>query len=296
MKYSKFLLIILVGLLFFSCSKDDDCNIGTAEKLVAINIEFYRDGFFQASEKLTYYDNKLIYVQNSDGSYADYYYEGNLVSRILEFDVNNQWKWTTEYQYDGSERLVSKEVIPGYNNPINTSRYKEISYNGNTINATLTWSDGGVMKNVYSLNTEGLITKNQFLEFSEQTIFYEYENGELNKSIGKSATDEIWSEITFSYREEVPNEAYFYNSYVFGKHWRNNSHIQFQFTPSYTELSKIGGRYIKGYQRNAFLEGYIDDANYDYVFDEKDRIKTQTENIVRSTGTTFKRVYNFEYR
>src|SRR5690554_2836899 len=238
MKYSKFLLIFLVGLFSFSCSKDDDCDISTAEKLVAINIDYYQDGFLNASEKLNFYDNRLIYIQHSDGSYDDYYYEGNLVSRILEFDVNNQWEWTTEYQYDSSERLISKEVIPGTNNPSNTSRHKEISYNGNTINSTLTWSDGGVMKNVYSLNAEGLITKNQFLESSEQTSFYEYENGDLKKSINKSPTGEVWNEVTYSYREEVPNEAYFYNSYVFGKHWNNNRYIQIQFTPPYTELSK----------------------------------------------------------
>lgn len=293
------LILIPIFLFFLSaCSNDDDGGIpNTSEELVAINIEYFQNNTLQSTEKLNFYDNRLIYIQYSDGSYDDIYYTGNLVSRILEFDINNQWEWTTEYKYDSSERLIDKKVVPGTNNPINTIRHKEIFYNGNTINSTLTWSDdGGVMKNIISLNSEGLIMENQFLESSEQTSYFEYNNRDLMKSIYKSATGEIWNEITYSYRDETPSEAYFYNSYLYGKHWNDNLYLQEQFTPSYTELSKIGGHYIKGYQRNNLLEDYTDDASYDYVFDSDGRIKTQTEYIVRSTGLNFKRVYNFEYR
>ena len=90
MKHFKLLLIFLVSLIAFSCSNDDDCDIQTNRDLVAIVKEYYINNNLEATEKLNFYKNRLIYIQYSDGSYDDIYYEENLISRILEFDTNNE--------------------------------------------------------------------------------------------------------------------------------------------------------------------------------------------------------------
>ena len=186
-------------------------------------------------------------------------------------------------------------MIPSPNNPITTSRHKEISYNGNTINSTLTWSNGPVMRNVYSLNSEGLITEKEYLELNEQTTSFEYTNGDLTKLINKSVNGDIQREITFEYMDESPNEAYFYNSYLFGEHWNNNLYIQEQFTPTYIELSKIGGRYIKEYYEDDVLMGVSNDVTFAYEFDSNGAITKQTQNIRSSNGRSLKRVYTWVY-
>lgn len=300
MKIVKLLLAPLLLFFIYACSDSDDHGFSDSnQNLVSIKKEYYTNGNLVSSEKRNFYKKKLIYIQYSDGSYDDIYYEENLISRILEFDVNNQLEWTTEFNYDNLGRLIEKKVVPGPDNPISVSRQKDITYNGNKITSELSWSDGGFMKNVISLNASGLIAENKFyyqddslMQFSNQ----EYSNGNLTKVVNKASDGSVVSEATINYSSESISEYYIYYSYLYGNEWKNNYYLTEQFGLEYRDFSMISEHYIRDYHLVDSQSNFSIDATYDYTFDSNGRITKQTENGERSDGFTFKIVCSFEYR
>ena len=171
MKKLNLLIIISIGLIISSCNSDDDCGVSdTTQSLISITKDYYTNNNLTFSTKFNFYYERLINIQYSDNSYDDIYYDGDLISRVLEFDSNNDWEWTTTYTYNSSNKLTQKKVIPSPNNTItDVSRQKNYVYNENLVQSESSWSDGGLHKNLILLNNEKLITEDKLLN-SENTI------------------------------------------------------------------------------------------------------------------------------
>jgi len=300
MKKLNLLIIVSIGLIISSCCSDDDCGISdTTQSLISITKDYYTNNNLTFSAKFNFYSERLINIQYSDNSYDDIYYEGDLISKILEFDANNDWEWTTTYTYNSSNKLIQKKVTPSPNNTItDVSRQKDFVYNGNLIQSESSWSDGGLHKNMIILNNEKLITEDKILN-SENTIvlthMFEYINESLSKVIRKDSNENITAEVTFEYIEKVTSDIYNYDKYLFGKEWKNNSYLNNHHTLiTESDSYKVHKNYISNYNYSDFLTNTTITSTFNYEFDTSDNIIKQTQNVM-SNGETYKVITTYEY-
>lgn len=300
MKKLNLLICISIGLIILSCSPNNDCgDSNNTQNLILITKEYYTNNSLTSSTKFNFYSNKLINIQYSDNSYDDIYYEGGLISRILEFKTNNEWEWTTTYTYTSSNELIQKKVIPSPNNTItDVSRQKDFVYGGNLIQSENSWSDGGFHKNTISLNSKNFMTEDKLFnnnDVLESRYLFEYINNNLSKKTLKNHEDNIVIQSTYNYLNQVETEPYKYNKYLYGSEWKNNSSLNKQFGLGQVNSYEISENYISNYYTYNFELSISITGTFNYEFDSNERIIQQTENINWSTGEKHKIITKYHY-
>jgi|GEM_PF-7031427 len=301
MKKRNILLSFSIVLILFSCSSDDDSgSSNTAQNLVSVTKDYYTNNSQTASTKFNFYNDKLINIQYSDNSYDDIYYEAGLISRILEFNANNEWIWTTVYTYDSSNRLTRKNVIPSPNNPItDVSRQKQILYNGNLIQSENSWSDGGFHKNTITLNSEDFIIEDNQFSINNELVAqrnFEYVDNNLSRQTIKDRNGNLTYEETYNYTDKSGSEPYNYSKYLFGSQWKNNSSLNKQFGLGQITPYEVSGNYISDYYTRSLSTNTSKTGTFNYKFNSNKNIIKQTENINLSTGEVYKIITTYEYQ
>lgn len=302
MKKWNLVLTLSIGLIILSCSSEVKVdNPDTTQSLISITKDYYignNDNIY-LSEKLNFNNNKLINIQYSDGSYDEIDYEGNLISKISEFDINDNLEWTTTFTYDIFNRLIVKKVVPSASNPVtNVSRQKDIAYNGNIINTTLSWSDNGLQKNTISINAENLMTEDILYDPNDAVVssyIFIYNNENLSKLINKDQDGDTFFEITYNYLNKIASDSYCYNKYMFGNEWKNNSSLNKQGGLGHVDSFEISKNYIKDYSYSNSALNITRTASFDYEFDAGDNIIKQTRIVNESNGASYKTITTFQY-
>ncbi|NJM80391.1 MAG: hypothetical protein HC854_13680 [Flavobacterium sp.] len=186
----KKVLIFIIGFLIVSCSKDDSCVSETNTSLVSITKKYYSNNNFTTSAKYNFYDNKLINILYSDGSYEDYQYNNNLVSRILKFNSNDSLFWTITYLYDSLGRIIEIKRIPSASNSqLQITAIYSFEYTLNQILITVNFSPGDTIKYQILLNQENKIIKEMVISINGNTVTelpyfsHIYLNGNLSESV-----------------------------------------------------------------------------------------------------------------
>jgi hypothetical protein len=283
-----------------SCTKDETAqNSNTSQNLASITKQFYTNNSLTSYIRYNLSYNKLVNIQYSDNSYDDIYYEGDLVSKILEFDITNNWEWATTYTYDSFNRLTQKKVVPNPNNTIiDVSRQKDVVYDGNIIHSENSWSDGGFHKNTIVLNSENLMIEDQQFNAANEVIsrrFFEYVNNNLSKQTIKTLDDVVIMEESFVYLDKVKSESSVLNTYLFGIQWKNNSSLNNQFGLGQITPFDVSENYISEYHINFLLNNTSKSGTFTYEFDANEHIIKQTEHINWSTGELYKVITIYEY-
>lgn len=301
MKQLNLLFIMSFGLLLTSCKSDDDCGpSNTTQSLISITKNYYTNNVLTSSTKFNFYYDKLINIQYSDDSYDDLYYEGDVIERILGFDANNDWEWTTTYTYNSLNQLTQKKVTPSPNNTLtNVSRQKNFAYSGNLIQSENSWSDGGFHKNIISLNNDNFITEDKMFDIGNELVntrLFEYSNNNLTKQILKDPEENIIYEETYNYLNKIGSKEYRYSQYLFGSHWKTNSSLDKQFGLGQYATHEVSESYILDYYKHNFTLNSSVTGTFYYEFDSNDYITKQTENITSSNGETYKVITVYEYQ
>lgn len=245
--------------------------------------------------KTKFYDQKLINIQYKDGSYDDYQYSNNLVSRILEFDLNDKLLWTTTYTYDNNERIIKILIKPSSMNSIQVTREKIISYYPNQIICVCTWSDGGYYKYEFTLDTNGDIMSEKLFDINGnqhiETISYNFSNKNLLSftKINSITNAQEVSNFTYSNLKNIYN----YKKYLFGTKWKTNSLLwhkqQFGVFPSGNYASETSENLVSSFSDNST------NFSFNYLFDDKNQITKETQSFT-TTGINgrFESIYEYK--
>ena len=294
--------LIFVAAVLFSCSEADEILVDEEvdiSNLIAITSDYYQDDYLYFSETSNILDRKPVTITYSDKSYDSMFYAGEMVSKILEFDLNKNLEWTTLYDYDHFDRISLKKVIPGPNNPItDVSRQKSISYDESIIRSEMSWSDGGSHKNTIVLNDKSFMVEDR-MEKTDNSIInrniFEYVNGNLLKHVTKDHSGETIYEQTFEYLDKKASKPYQYNAFLFGKEWQNNSSLNRQFGLGQFKSYEISENYISQYNSYSSGTGISISRTFAYEFDSDERITKQTENISWSSGEKYTIITSYFY-
>jgi hypothetical protein len=293
--------ILMIGFLIVSCSKDDSQSPNSISNtnLVSFTKNYYSNNNFSASEKLNFYNDKLINIQYHDGSHDEYQYDNDLVSRILKFDSNDILFWTITYLYDNLGRIIEIKRIPSSTNvQIQSVDKFSFVYNTNQILINSVYTPGGV--DTYELNldqnkkiiNEKLISTNGRIITDQFYFTNTFTNGNLTNSIMENSTPT--DKITYSYNN-FKND-FDYNKFLFGKHWKNNKCLDlYKDERSVRGTLETTSEYLIANSTHNF-NNVSENATYSYLFNEKNQI---TKEIVTKTSTfvpTYKieSIYKYE--
>jgi hypothetical protein len=283
----KKIVTLIVGLLIISCSNDDstDVNSITNENLVSITKNEYSNNNFSASQKLIFFKGKLNNIQYHDGSYDNYQYDNNLVSRILRFDSNGLF-WTNTYLYDNDGRIIEITRIPGPTNVQikNVAKFSFI-YKTNQILINAVYTPGDSLTYELILDQNNKIINERWLSINGNIItnfIYwtnTFTNGNLSNSLRENDGNYTYN-LSYSYNN-IKND-FNYNKFLFGKHWKNNICLDlFKNVLSVEGGLQITSEYLvtnSNRNHNDFSENFT----YNYTFNEKNQI---TKEIVVGTST-----------
>lgn len=227
----KKLIPLVLGVLLMSCSKEDsekDIQQNTPSKLSSITTNYYYNDYLpNYSSKLNFQDDKAIDCRYSNGKHTDYQYEGDLVSRIRDFDRAGNIIRTFFYKYDTEGKIITikLEVIATNNIDIATCTFN-FEYNNNEITATI--SEVGWNNDVFKfyLNQDNQIIKEECILINGNAAnnFLRANYTYANKNLSTFFDDTIAnSPIKGTYVYNTIKNDFNYNKYLFGKHWKNNS-------------------------------------------------------------------------
>lgn len=284
----KKLVLVIIGLLIISCSKDDskDENSITNENLVSITTNSYSNNNFSSSEKLIFFKGKLNNIQYHDGSNVNYQYDNNLVSRILEFDSNRSLFWTYTYLYDNDGRIIEIKRIPGPTNVQvkNVAKFLFI-YKPNQILVNAVYTPGDSLTYELILDNNNKIINEKRLSINGNIVtdqFYctnTFTNGNLSNSLMVNYPGPI-NNISYSYNN-IKND-FDYNKFLFGKHWKNNKCLNlFKNVLSVRLVLETTSEYLVKNSTHNYNNGSQNTA-YNYSFNEKNQI---TNEIIERTST-----------
>jgi len=292
----KKIFILIIGFLIVSCSKDDsECpNSISNAKLVSITKNYYSNNSFASSEKLNFYDDKLINIQYSDGSYEDYQYNNNLVTRILKFEQDESLFWTYTYLYDNEGRIIEIKRIPSPTNvQVQTVAKYSFVYNtnqilmtavftpGNTLTYELIFDQNNKIINEKWLSNNGSLVTNQFYFTNTFT------NGNLSNSLMENNSGPT-DNISYSYNN-IKNDFDYYK-FLFGKHWKNNKCLDlFKNVLSVRGVLETTSEYLVTNSSHNYNNG-SENTTYNYTFNEKNQISMK---IVEKIST-FLPIYRCE--
>lgn len=300
MKHFNPILLLLISSLI-SCSSDDDARESIMVKeLVAITKSYYEGNTNFFTETYNFFNDRLINIQYSDNSYDDIYYEGDLISRILEFNANNEWEWTVTYVYDNQGRLIKKEVVPSPFNTITAiSRQKTFDYNGEQIESENSWSDGGLSRNSLTVNNDNVIVEDRFVT-EDGDVFrrylYGYTNGNMTALTLKDANNNSTVESTYQYLDKAVTKPYQMGSLLFGNAWKNNQFLNYQFGLSENDSFEFSANYIESFSSQNFATNISTTGTFSYKFDSDHDIIEQVYIKSSSTGSTFRTITTYQYK
>lgn len=138
-----------LALLFVSCSSEDtpEDTSSTASVLLKRIVETDPDGIVSTAT-ITYSGNKIVKMSFDDGTYENYTYTGDLITKSESFDENDDLYESFIYVYDSNGKLTE-------------SRWLDYV------------SPSGSSKQVYVYNADGTISFQEFLgDVDSQTNFY----------------------------------------------------------------------------------------------------------------------------
>ncbi len=291
---------LLIILIISSCNLDEDSHtLNSTRSLKVIKKDYYTNNILTSSKKINFSSDKLINIQYNNGNYYNIYYEGDLVSKILEFNANNQLQWTRAYSYNSYGKLTQKKITPG---PALRKQYvegqKDIVYDGNLVTHIDSWSDGSrESKNITSFDNEGLILEHNELNAHNITAFqniYEYQNDNIVSRIRKTYNT-IRTEETYNYLDKKSSKEYRYIEYLFGSHWRINSFLDNEIMGLYNyEIYEVSDNYISNHYYFDHTTNISVTSTFSYEFDSNDYITKQTKNT-NSEGSIYKTITTYEY-
>lgn len=298
----KKIFILIIGFLIVSCSKDDsECpNSISNAKLVSITKNYYSNNSFASSEKLNFYDDKLINIQYHDGSYEDYQYDNDLISRILKFEPDDSLFWTITYLYDNLGRIIEIKRIPSPTNvQVQTVAKYSFVYNTNQILITAVFTPGNTLTYELILDQNNKIINEKWLSNNGSLVtnqFYftnTFTNGNLSNSLMENYSGPT-DNISYSYNN-IRNDFDYYK-FLFGKHWKNNKCLDlFKNVLSVRGVLETTSEYLVTNSSHNYNNG-SENTTYNYTFNEKNQILME---IVEKTST-FLPIYRsesfYEYR
>lgn len=296
----KKILIFIIGMLIISCSKDDSQGSQTisSTNLVSITKKYYLNNSFTASEKLHFYDDKLIHIQYHDGSYEDYQYDNNLVSRILEFKSDHSLFWTITYLYDNFGRIIEIKRIPSSTNvEIKTVAKFSFVYNTNQILINSVFTPGGNETYELNLDSNNKILNEKIISINGNLVTfpfyaYTYVNGNLLNCLSTNQT--IPENINYSYN--TYKNDFNYNKYLFGKNWKLNNCLDYYVRGRNVKLVlETTSEYLVSSATHNFNNG-SEITTYNYLFDDKNRIKKEIVNKTSTFFPPFKDESIYEYK
>ncbi|WP_431244294.1 hypothetical protein ACQ9BO_08050 [Flavobacterium sp. P21] len=185
------------ALTITSCSSNDDDSGKAETAILPKTIKFSEPDYplENTTSTITYDGNKVVSVID-EGSRTNFTYEGNVIAKMIGYDVTNGDKTEEEsYSYTNG-KLTSTLYARNF-----TSKYPFGQYKGRyvyTYNA-----DGTVKKETYSINaTTGEESKVDYLEV------YTFQNGNLVKLVATDQPSGLSSVRTSIYEYDTKNSPF----------------------------------------------------------------------------------------
>lgn len=129
----KKILFFLSGIAFLlnSCSNDDSTNsVNPSSDVLPVKIiQTYEDGS-SFSVDITYNGNKVLKLIYSDGTFVDYIYSDNIISKV-EYYRNEVLYQEEFFQYDNNDRLVNHKRFEYENVAQDYDYAKDVTYSYN---------------------------------------------------------------------------------------------------------------------------------------------------------------------
>lgn len=165
----KFKILFFLVFLFFSCSSEDGQEIMNEDNLLLKKMIVSSNDNSVLTYNYEYNGRKIVKVSLSDGSSTRYFYQGNLITKVVEYnstDSNPSSELVNEY--DSDERIKRTYFTDFTNNTYSETEYSYdqdliISYTSNQTNNT------NQLSNVYS----GFLYKNEQGEIIQHDRFFE---------------------------------------------------------------------------------------------------------------------------
>lgn len=299
----KKLTIMIISLFTISCQSDEGFRI-SKKILSSITItsrNTQQDGveFYLGSTTLTISENKLTKIVTSN-SYQVFEYSENLVTKRLEYNLQNQLISLTNYTYDGSGRITKVEKNELENPHIITN---ETTYNQNK--AKSIWKGACGYLNPYvtkfSIDEFGQLLKEDVANAND-SIFdsydYNYSNGNLVGCLRKGSSNFLLNEeenMIFNYAKGNKN---YYKKFMFGADWKINSAIEnsVNFFSPYDEGNFIT---IDPETSDELILSYGTEkkfkVNYAYTYDNQGDVISQSKETTYPDGRKYKTTTNYNY-
>jgi hypothetical protein len=219
----KKILILMIGLLTFSCSNDDSPK---ETELVSVTTNYYADNEIWSSEKLNYVNQQLHDAKNSDTSRTEYTYgKKNLLAVAANYGTDNVLYSTINYTFDSSERLTEFKIVYS---PTEVTRYT-IVYGANSILYTMNNVSGNSLVYEFSLNSDNQIIGRKTISVNgappkANSIIhtYTYAGRNLVSATSYNPETKITTPIV-SYTYGTLKNDISTSQYLYGKEWKLNS-------------------------------------------------------------------------
>lgn len=286
----------MTGLLIVSCSNDDTASSDANAKtnLYSITTVNPDENFPSEEKKMTFYKGKLLNIQYGNGIREDYYYNGNLVSKIYNF-YSNKLNTKLTYAYDSKGRIIAITETFFIENGERANHYF-FTYTGNKILLRFGTPESRILSELTVDANNNIISEKSLDE--NGTISHEctftYTNGNLTSYTDNSLPD---SPITRAYTYTTLKNNSNYNPYLFGKEWKMNFSLD---------------NYINGNGLTKPMEavsenlpsGFTQDNNgirtieaaIDYSFNDKNQLIKESRLTTLTNSSPTRKELIYEYR
>ncbi len=287
LKISKLLFPFFILISFFSCENETiDNPVQPSSNLISIKQSLNQQPVtnFVINNSL---NTQIIY---DGGGYNIQQFSGGLMVLSNFYDQNDNLYGKQEFQYDASNRLISKS---SYSIELATTILNDITtfvYSGNEISSTKVRynPDGSIefseQSNIFTLNSNSEISKFEDFNFGgvwEAT----YANGNLATVVVSGYGNKDGSG-TFNYTDELASEPYKKEKFRFGPQWKTNIMLHNQVGGyAFKQLAELGANYLSGYSHVASDGSNVVSLEVDYEFDAQERLIKQTKNKIFYTST-----------
>jgi len=296
MKKLNLITVFLIYLILFSCSTDTENELEKVilNNLESIKTEYYRDEIFSHSSITNFSNNKITNILRSNGSYVEFLYDKDLIVSVSDYHSDNSLFILDSYTHDDLGRLLTKNVR--YNNSSEVNHKHEIVYDdiNKTIQLVLTWADSGAIERNILLDETDRIKEEIF---DKEAVSYTYVNNDIVEVVVKD-DQRIISETKFNYLDKENSKSYFYEKYLFGNEWKNNTCLNRQAGYGYShDTHMVSSHYVSDYKSIFHTSnGHIVKGKFEYEFDDNDRIIKKIEYIdYHTSGSKTKLISTYTY-
>lgn len=185
MKKLKEIVGVLVVVLVTLCS----CTTETIEQTPMLKriVEVLVDGS-SSTTTLNYNGNKIVNIDKTD-ALLEFYYSGDLITKIVEFTKSNSHKNTLEYSYSSGKltKIISSDnyVVNYIHNTDNSISYEKLTKDANNLevkihHGILYFQNGNLSKDekIFDNTSQGILVKNTI------EIAYDTKKNALNNILG----------------------------------------------------------------------------------------------------------------